>query len=258
MKMVEKQLKNANRKLKDLNDNLMRSNKELEQFAYITSHDLQEPLRKIQTFVDLIERNPGDEASLKRYLEKISSCASRMSLLITDVLSYSRLIRTDEMMTEADLNKVLEDIKTDFEFLIEERKAVITSPQLPMVKGYPLQLQQLFSNLINNSIKFCEKTPQIDISFERVSEEEVRRMKELDDHTRYVKLIFKDNGIGFDQQYADKVFTIFQRLNHKKLYAGSGIGLALCKRIAENHRGAIRASGVPDKGATFTIYLPAA
>ena len=258
MKGVEKQLKNANRKLKDLNDNLMRSNKELEQFAYITSHDLQEPLRKIQTFVDLIERNPGDEAARKRYLEKISSCASRMSLLITDVLSYSRLIRTDEMMTETDLNKVLDDVKTDFEFLIEERKAVINGPNLPMVKGYPLQLHQLFSNLISNSIKFCEKTPQIDISFERVPDDEVRRMKELDDHTRYVKLTFKDNGIGFDQQYADKVFTIFQRLNHKKLYAGSGIGLALCKRIAENHRGTIRASGVPDQGAAFTIYLPAA
>lgn len=258
MKGVEKQLKNANRKLKDLNDNLMRSNKELEQFAYITSHDLQEPLRKIQTFVDLIERNPGDEAAMRRYLEKISSCASRMSLLITDVLSYSRLIRTDELMTEADLNKVLDDVKTDFEFLIDERKAVIKNPKLPMVKGYPLQLQQLFSNLISNSIKFCDKTPQIDISFEPVPEEEVRRMKELDDHTRYVKLVFKDNGIGFDQQYADKVFTIFQRLNHKKLYAGSGIGLALCKRIAENHRGTIRASGVPDHGATFTIYLPAA
>ena len=258
MKLVEKQLKNANRKLKDLNDNLLRSNKELEQFAYITSHDLQEPLRKIQTFVDLIERNPGDQAALTRYLEKISSCASRMSLLITDVLSYSRLIRTDEMMTDTDLNKVIEDVKSDFEFLIEERKAVIKCPQLPMVKGYQLQLQQLFSNLISNSIKFCERTPEIDISFERVPEDEVRRMKELDDHTRYVKLIFADNGIGFEQQYADKVFTIFQRLNHKKFYSGSGIGLALCKRIAENHRGAIRAVGVPDKGATFTIYLPAA
>ena len=258
MKLVEKQLKNANRKLKDLNDNLLRSNKELEQFAYITSHDLQEPLRKIQTFVDLIGRNPGDEAALKRYLEKISSCASRMSLLITDVLSYSRLIRADEMMTDTDLNKILEDVKSDFEFLIEERKAVIRSPQLPMVKGFPLQLQQLFSNLISNSIKFCERTPEISISFERVPEDEARRMKELEDHTPYVKLIFADNGIGFEQQYADKVFTIFQRLNHKKLYAGSGIGLALCKRIAENHRGAIRASGVPDNGATFTIYLPAA
>ena len=258
MKMVEKQLKNANRKLKDLNDNLLRSNKELEQFAYITSHDLQEPLRKIQTFVDLIERNPGDQAALKRYLEKISSCASRMSLLITDVLSYSRLIRTDEMMTNTDLNKILDDVKSDFEFLIEERNAVIKSPELPRVKGYPLQLQQLFSNLISNSIKFCEKTPEIEISFEPVRDDEVRRIKELDDHTRYVKLVFRDNGIGFDQQYADKVFTIFQRLNHKKLYAGSGIGLALCKRIAENHRGAIRASAVPDNGATFTIYLPAA
>lgn len=258
MKTAEKQLKNANKKLKDLNENLMRSNKELEQFAYITSHDLQEPLRKIQTFVDLIERQPDDAAALKRYLEKISYCASRMSLLITDVLSYSRLIRTDEMMSETDLNQVLHDVKSDFEFLIEERKAVINAVDLPTVKGYPLQLHQLFSNLISNSIKFCETIPQIDITYERVSDDEARRMKELDESHRYVKLIFKDNGIGFDQQYADKVFTIFQRLNHKKLYAGSGIGLALCKRIAENHRGTIIATGVPDKGATFVVYLPAA
>ena len=258
MKMAEKQLKNANKKLNDLNENLLRSNRELEQFAYITSHDLQEPLRKIQTFVDLIERNPTDETSLKRYLEKITSCASRMSLLITDVLSYSRLIRTDEQMTDTDLNKVLEIVKSDFEFLIAERDAEIRAANLPVVKGFPLQLQQLFSNLISNSIKFSERKPVIEITHENVSSEEVQRIKELDDHISYVKLIFRDNGIGFDPQYAEKVFTIFQRLNHKKLYSGSGIGLALCKRIVENHRGTIQASSIPDHGATFVVYLPAA
>ena len=258
MKGAEKQLKAANRKLKDLNENLLRSNRELEQFAYITSHDLQEPLRKIQTFVDLIERNPSDEASLKRYLEKITSCASRMSLLITDVLSYSRLIRTDERMVDTDLNKVLETVKSDFEFLIEERDAEIRSANLPVVKGFPLQLQQLFSNLISNSIKFSERKPVVEISYENVRGQELQRMKELDDNVPYVKLTFRDNGIGFDQQYADKVFTIFQRLNHKKLYSGSGIGLALCKRIVENHHGAIHASSIPDQGATFVVYLPAA
>lgn len=256
MKTAEKQLKNANRKLKDLNDNLLRSNRELEQFAYITSHDLQEPLRKIQTFVDLIQRSKGESEALERYLEKISSCASRMSLLITDVLSYSRLTRTDESMVDTDLNKVLENVKVDFEFLIEERKAVITSDTLPSVKGYPRQLQQLFANLISNSLKFCEKTPHIHIRCEQVSGAEERKLEELDHRHRYIKLAFQDNGIGFDEQYADRVFTIFQRLNHKKLYTGSGIGLALCKRIIENHHGTIRAFSTPGKGATFVVYLP--
>lgn len=258
MKQAEKQLKKANKKLKDLNENLLRSNRELEQFAYITSHDLQEPLRKIQTFVDLIERSPADETALKRYLEKISSCASRMSLLITDVLSYSRLIRTDEQRREVDLNDILDLVKSDFEFLIEEKKAEIRAEQLPTVRGFALQLQQLFANLISNSIKFCERQPVIDITFEKVSDLQTREKLGLTDNAEYIKLVFKDNGIGFDQQYADKLFTIFQRLNHKNVYAGSGIGLALCKRIAENHHGTIHASGIPDNGATFEIYLPAA
>jgi two-component system, chemotaxis family, CheB/CheR fusion protein len=257
MKQAEKQLKKANKKLQHLNENLMRSNRELEQFAYITSHDLQEPLRKIQTFVDLIERNTGDPATLKKYLDKITNCASRMSLLINDVLSYSRLIRTDERLKETDLNEILHTVLSDFEFLIEEKKAVIKSDHLPAVKGLPLQLQQLFANLISNSIKFCEKSPVINIRAEKISHEEVKKFRELNDHHEYIKLTFQDNGIGFDQQYAEKVFTIFQRLSHKKVYAGSGIGLALCKRIVENHNGLILAESVPDKGATFYVYLPA-
>lgn len=257
MKTAEKQLKNVNRKLKHLNDNLLRSNRELEQFAYITSHDLQEPLRKIQTFVDLIQRNKGEPEALDRYLEKISNCASRMSLLITDVLSYSRLTRTDESMVDTDLNSVLENVKGDFEFLIDERKAVISSVALPSVKGYPRQLQQLFANLISNSLKFCERTPHIQIGYEHVSDDEKDGLRDLDHRHKYIKLIFQDNGIGFDEQYTDRVFTIFQRLNHKKLYTGSGIGLALCKRIVENHHGAIRAFSSPGKGATFVVYLPA-
>lgn len=256
MKTSEKQIKRANKKLQHLNDNLLRSNRELEQFAYITSHDLQEPLRKIQTFVDLIERNNTDAATSKRYLDKIANCAARMSLLINDVLSYSRLIRTDERLKDTDLNEVLEVVLSDFEFLIEEKHAVIRSNNLPVVKGLPLQLQQLFANLISNAIKFCERTPVIEISHENVSVDEARKVPDLNDQQSYVKLIFKDNGIGFDQQYAEKVFTIFQRLNHRKAYSGSGIGLALCKRIVENHNGMILASSEPEKGTTFIIYLP--
>jgi signal transduction histidine kinase len=125
------------------------------------------------------------------------------------------------------------------------------------VKGVSLQLLQLFSNLLGNSLKFCERDPVITIQAEEIRKEEVKRITELNDQHEYVKITFTDNGIGFEQQYADKIFTIFQRLNHRKLYAGTGIGLALCKRVVENHRGAIFASSSVNEGTRFEIYLPA-
>jgi light-regulated signal transduction histidine kinase (bacteriophytochrome) len=256
IKNAEKQVKRANRDLKNLNENLLRSNKELEQFAYITSHDLQEPLRKIQTFVELILKNPTEELVLTKYLDKITNCASRMSLLINDVLSYSRLIRADESFADTNLNEVLAAVTSDLELLIEQRKVTISNDKLPIVKGIPLQLQQLFSNLISNSIKFSENEPRIEITCENVPHEEVIRRRELNDQREYIKLVFKDNGIGFEQQYADRIFTIFQRLNHKHLYAGTGIGLALCRRIVENHNGMITASSELGRGAIFEVYLP--
>jgi two-component system CheB/CheR fusion protein len=255
IKLAEKQLKKANRNLNDLNENLLKSNKELEQFAYITSHDLQEPLRKIQTFVELIQRNKADSSTLDKYLEKITSCASRMSLLVNDVLSYSRLVRTEQRFVETDLNEVLTTVLVDLELLIEQKNATVNGPNLPRVTGIPLQLQQLFSNLISNSIKFCDKSPAIEITALKITDEKEKREKQLNERYDYIKLTFKDNGIGFDQQYADKIFTIFQRLNHKNLYQGTGIGLALCKRIVQNHGGTIFASSELNCGATFAVYL---
>jgi light-regulated signal transduction histidine kinase (bacteriophytochrome) len=257
IKMAEKAVARANQELKELNEHLLRSNKELEQFAYITSHDLQEPLRKIQTFADLTEQNLGNVNTARRYLEKISKAAVRMSLLIKDVLSYSRLTLSDDGFVDADLNEVVRSVIEDFELMIEQKNAKINILNLPLVRGVPLQLQQLFSNLLSNSLKFCEKTPEIIIKSEYVSKNDASRIHELSDQYNYVKVTFSDNGIGFDQQYAEKIFTIFQRLSHRKLYAGTGIGLALCKRIVENHRGAIFASSALDCGATFEIYLPA-
>jgi signal transduction histidine kinase len=229
----------------------------LEQFAYITSHDLQEPLRKIQTFADLTEQNLTDISTSKKYLVKISQAALRMSLLIKDVLSYSRLTIADEKFIKVDLNELIHSVLEDFELMIEQRRAKIEIENMLPVKGLSLQLLQLFSNLLSNSLKFCERDPIITIRSEKVEKKNARRIRELSNQYNYVKITFTDNGIGFDQQYADKIFTIFQRLNHRKLYAGTGIGLALCKRIVENHRGAIFASSSLDCGATFEIYLPA-
>lgn len=149
----------------------------------------------------------------------------------------------------------LRTVLSDFDLLIEQKKAHIKSTQLP-VGGIPLQLQQLFANLISNSLKFCEKEPVIEIAYQNVFTEEVHNIPGLQTQHHYVRIFFQDNGIGFDQQYANKIFTIFQRLNHRDLYAGTGIGLALCKRIVENHHGAVFAKSALDCGTTFEIYLP--
>ncbi|HYC86508.1 MAG TPA: CheR family methyltransferase, partial [Chryseosolibacter sp.] len=258
IKKAEKALEKANADLKELNETLLQSNKELEQFAYITSHDLQEPLRKIQTFADLTARNILDQDASKKYLEKINQSAIRMSLLIKDILSYSRLTLSNESFCDVSLGNLLKSVVEDFELLIEQKQATVIIDVRHIVRGVPLQLHQLFSNLLSNSLKFCERNPEITIVTAPVSAEEVAGIPELSPRNEYIRISFSDNGIGFEQEYATKIFTIFQRLHHRKLYAGTGIGLALCKRIVEKHQGTIFASSKIDCGATFTIYLVAA
>lgn len=253
---LEIRVEERTRDLKEVNDKLLKSNRELEQFAYITSHDLHEPLRKIQTYAELAERNWRDEATGKKYLGRIANSSARMTALINDVLNYSRLTRSNEKPVKTDLNEVLEKVKRDFEKMIAQKNAVIRSTPLPSVKGVPLQLQQLFSNLISNSLKFSGNDVEIDISSRELAAGEVTAIGDLDPRLRYVELLFKDNGIGFDQKFAEQIFSIFEKLNPNNLYAGSGVGLALCKRIVENHHGAILALSKLNNGATFKVYLP--
>ncbi len=232
---------------------LENSNRELEQFAYIASHDLQEPLRKIQTFSELLNRSIENNPDALRYSDKIYTSAQRMSTLIQAVLNYSRLSRSGDEFVEVNLNEVLDNVRTDFELLMEEKGAVIKSDTLPVVRGIALQLHQLFSNLVGNALKFTDKPPMVTITATPLTS--FKDFPGLDAARRYVRLTFADQGIGFDQRYAEQIFTIFQRLNHKR-YSGTGIGLALCKRIVDNHNGAISATSEPDKGATFTVCLP--
>jgi PAS domain S-box-containing protein len=253
---LEKRVEERTLELQKTNKELVQTNHELEQFAYIASHDLQEPLRKIQTFTELLQENRHDEEASKILFSKISTSAQRMSALIKDVLNYSRLSKTDAELTETDLNPILENIITDFELLIAQKGAIITSDKLPVIQAIPLQLNQLFSNLIGNSLKFSEKDPKIHISSEFLSREKTAKLSFLNPEKSYLKLNFKDNGIGFEQQYAEQIFTIFHRLNGRKSYSGTGIGLALVKKIVENHKGFITAESAPDQGASFTIYLP--
>ncbi len=245
-----------NEKLLSLNSELEKSNRDLEQFAYVASHDLQEPLRKIQTFSELSEKNTHNPEILKRYLEKINSSAKRMTELIKAVLNYSRLAMEDKEFSAIDLNSIVEHIKTDLELIIAEKSAFIYATELPAVEGNPLQIHQLFLNLISNSLKFSEQSPEIRISGKIVAGKEVKNEIGIRSKDDYIELTFQDNGIGFEQQYAHKIFSIFQRLHSGKNYTGTGIGLALCKKIVENHNGSITVNSAPGKGTIFYIYLP--
>jgi len=243
-------------KLQNYTAELELQNKELEQFAYVASHDLQEPLRKIQTFASVIQKNMADESLVKRYLDKINASANRMSQLIKSVLNYSGLSAIKDQILETDLNSVLEVAKTDLELLIAEKNATIKNEILPTLPGNPLQLSQLFTNLIGNSLKFTDEHPTITISSKVVKPNEMVSKPEIIPNIPYVELSFADNGIGFEKEYEQQIFSIFQRLPGKKHYPGTGIGLALCKKIVENHKGFITAKSELGKGATFYVYLP--
>lgn len=227
-------------------EELVKANKELESFNYIASHDLQEPLRKIQTFIALIDKNRDDINVTERYFEKIRSSAQRMSELIQSILTYTRLSKQDEAYSPTDLNKVLNDVENDFELLIKERGAKIKSSKLPVIKANPLQMHQLFSNLISNSLKFSKEDPEIRITSKIVTGDKIK----------LVALTFTDNGIGFDSKFKEQIFQLFQRLHGKEAYAGTGIGLSIVKKIVEQHKGYITADSADGKGATFNIWLP--
>jgi hypothetical protein len=253
---LEKRVEARTAELKLANEELLRTNQELEQFAYVSSHDLQEPLRKIQTFSELVSNRIGDtHQDVKLYLEKIHSSAKRMSVLIHDLLNYSRVSKSDEQFVSVDLNRVLVNILNDFEVLLKQKNGEILVENLPVISGIPIQINQLFYNLISNSLKFSLADPVIKITAEDVEGANLPADIALPPDRSYVMLRFTDNGIGFEQMYASQIFTIFQRLNNRAKYGGTGIGLAICKKIAENHGGMIVAESEVNKGATFTVYI---
>lgn len=243
--------------LVEMNSQLLKTNQELEQFAYIASHDLQEPLRKIQIFSDRILEGISEQDLKNRdYARRVISSARRMSLLINDVLSYSRISQSEIVFFETDLNIVLQDVLRDFELLIEEKGAKVRFDALPKIKVIPLQINQLFTNLIGNALKFTNKAPVLEISYSKVIRGQNPEIDILDPSLDYAHLRFSDNGIGFEQHYANQIFTIFQRLNTE--YEGNGIGLTICKKIVQNHKGVILATGNTNEGARFDIFLPCA
>jgi signal transduction histidine kinase len=253
------QLKLYEYELKENIADLKRSNMELEQYAYVASHDLQEPLRKIRSFGSYLQDTQAEKLDAKgrQQLEKIVNAAERMSSLIKDILNLSGATRQDAV-TEVDLNQVLGNVLQDLDLMIGQKNAHITSDKLPAIEGIPLQMHQLFYNLVNNSLKFSshDKAPDITVHARQLKEQEKAKLDGLRPEVPYFEIEFSDNGIGFSSEYAEQIFGLFKRLNDKHFYPGSGIGLALCKKVVENHHGIITAKSQEGKGATFYIYLP--
>ncbi len=257
---LEKQVSERTFSLHEANTDLQHSNENLEQFAYIASHDLQEPLRKIRMFSTLLKDRYHEELpdTAKELITKISNSSERMSTLIKEVLNFSKILHGDAVFERTDLHEILSTILYDFELLINEKNAVIQRERLPVIDAIPLQINQLFYNLVSNSLKFTrkDKTPVISITWRIVEGKDLRENADLNKNISYCEISFKDNGIGFDQKYADQIFLIFHRLNAREHFPGTGIGLALCKTIAVNHHGDIHVISNTDKGTLFQILLP--
>ncbi|MCR4033740.1 MULTISPECIES: sensor histidine kinase [Flavobacterium] len=245
LKLTKNELESANSKLRF-------KNKELEQFAYIASHDLQEPLRKIMIMLSRAGEHLSEDQKKKYYFDRITLAAGRLSNLITDVLNYSRIENKEQYFEEVDLNQVIIEVLSDLSLVIEEKNAVINVNPLSKVFGLDTQLRQLLYNLINNSLKFNTDQPTVTISYEDVPKDE----KLTTSSENYHVISIADNGIGMDGKYSERIFDMFQRLHERDQYGGNGIGLALCRRIIENHNGMINFSSKPGEGTTFWIYLP--
>ncbi len=255
---LQKKINEKTAALEKANDDLQSVNGNLEQFVYVASHDLQEPLRKIKIFSEMLERTAGEiseEGTM--YLGKISNAASRMSVLIKDLLEFSRVVADAGTFLPVDLNKLINEIKTDYELLIRQKNAVFQIADLPVITAVPLQMNQLFFNLIGNALKFAKQdTPAlINIGCSMLTAAEKEALQ-LDEKMAYCNIEVSDNGIGFNPKYAQKIFEIFQRLHGKDEYAGTGIGLSMAKKIVDNHRGHISASAELNNGAVFNVILP--
>ncbi len=236
------------------------SNENLEQFAYIASHDLQEPLRKLQAFGDVLQSQFADslvdgEIDLVR---RIQNSAKRMQVLVRDLLTYSRLSTQTESFENISLSRLIKEVLNDLEMMITEKQATVRVSALPNLLGNPLRLRQLFQNLVANAIKFqkADQKPLIQISARHAEPHELPEELEEQAHRLFLLVEVADNGIGFDEKYKARIFQPFQRLENRSKYSGTGIGLAICKKVAEIHGGAIDVTSQIGQGSTFKVFLP--
>jgi PAS domain S-box-containing protein len=246
--------------LLDANNQLEASNQNLSEFAYVASHDLQEPLRKINTFSQqLKERDYGEQTEdVKKYLNKITNASKRMSRLIEDLLNYARLQNTEDAKVPTDLNKIVETVVSDFDLEISQSDATIEIGHLPTIQAIPMRMSQLFNNLLSNSLKFVQpgKKPVISVRSDSLGDEEKSKMDSLNQQLDYHQIIFSDCGIGFNPEFSERIFNLFQRLNGRSEYEGTGIGLTICRKIVLNHHGTILANSRENEGSEFKIILP--
>ena len=249
-------------KVNELNQQLLKNieqlestNKELDQFAFIASHDLQEPLRKIRTFSDRIASKYGDklDADGKIFIEKMQASCERMQNLINDILAFSKISGEKNTLVYSDMNKIIEEVLIDMDMQIQEKNVKIIVDPLPKLFVYPTLIKPLFENIIGNAIKYSQKSVQPTIHILAKNEalgDGVMNVK------KYCRINIEDNGIGFEQKYAEQIFKMFKRLHGNAEYAGTGIGLAICKKIVEEHHGYISAKSEVGKGTIFTISFP--
>ncbi|ARK10872.1 PAS domain-containing sensor histidine kinase [Fibrivirga algicola] len=240
---------------------LLESNQSLEQFAGVASHDLQEPLRKVQSFGNLLASQYGPQLgeSGQDLIQRMQSAADRMAILIRDLLAYSRLSSQPDVSKPVDMSLLVSEVLTDLETRINEQKAVIDVAPLPTIKGNALTLRQLMQNLLSNALKFSRPNalPYVYVTAEMVSSKQVTSPLPTTQVDTYWAIRIIDNGIGFDDRYKDRIFGAFQRLHNRNTYPGTGIGLAIVKKVVEQHQGTIDARGRVGSGSTFTVYLPA-
>lgn len=252
----EEKVRLLNQQLLENNAHLQATNEELNRFAYVASHDLQEPLRKIMVFSDKMGFKFKDQINeeMGSYLQKIIKAAERMQMLIKDLLKFSRQTTTEDDYEVVDVKKLVQEVLGDMEVEIENRKALITVDELPVIPGYPSQLRQLFQNLISNSLKFSKSdiAPRIVVKASLISNADGPRAST----GKHYRISIQDNGIGFDPKYTEDIFVVFKRLHSYHEFEGTGVGLSICKKIVERHKGYIEATSILGEGSVFTIGLP--
>lgn len=253
---LERKVAERTKELLEKNQELEFSNHELQQFTWVVSHDLKEPLRKIEIFTKIIkEKYLIDEEKAVDYADRTIGSAGRMAKLINDLMDYSRLSSV-VLPEKIELSNIVQEVLSDLEYVIDEKKATIKLDDFPTLIGVPSQLRQVFQNLIGNALKFSksDKAPIIEITSEIIATKDFESQVVSDGN--YCRITVRDNGIGFDERYLDKIFVIFQSLNDRAAYEGTGIGLAIAKKIIEKHNGLITAKSELEKGSSFIIILP--
>ena len=257
-KKSEERIKLLNEQLIANNESLKQMNEELDQFAYMASHDLQEPLRKIQVFSDKILKNNNFDPDSEKYFGKIISSSKRMQHLINNLLDFSRHTVSSNDFKKTSLNDLVRSALTELEVEIEKSNAKINYGELPVVSAVPGLMQQLFYNLFSNAIKFRKPSEDlvIDVKAEKMSSVDLSKFTKFSTSKSFYKITVQDNGIGFDDKYAEDIFRVFKRLHSYHEFEGTGVGLSICKKIVEKHNGFIRAESKIDEGSTFIIGLP--